>query len=78
MFHENLFRYSPEAVLSILKGPISSDAPYATDEQPGPNHMYIHIYIYIHINLLLIYKFTENKNINKTKIIGMHLILAMS
>ena len=36
MFHENLLRYNPEAVLFILNGPISSDAPYATEEQPGP------------------------------------------
>ena len=36
-FRENLLRYSPEAVLFILNGPISSDAPYATDEQPGPS-----------------------------------------
>jgi len=37
VFHENLLMYSPEAVLFILNGPISSDAPYATDEHPGPS-----------------------------------------
>lgn len=36
LFHENLFRNKPDAALFILKGPTSSDAPYATEEQPGP------------------------------------------
>jgi hypothetical protein len=33
-----LLRCNPEAFLFSLNGPISSDAPYATEEQPGPNH----------------------------------------
>lgn len=45
MFHENLLRYNPEAVLFILKGPISSDAPYAMDEQPGPTIFQINLSI---------------------------------
>lgn len=38
MFQENLLRYKLEPVLFILNGPISSDAPYATEEHPGPFH----------------------------------------
>jgi hypothetical protein len=40
-FHENLLRYNPEAVLLILNGPISSEAPYATEEQPGPAYLQV-------------------------------------
>lgn len=36
LFHAYLFRYKEDPVLLIRNGPISSDAPYATDEQPGP------------------------------------------
>lgn len=36
LFHENLLTCNPEAPLFILKGPTSSDAPYAIEEHPGP------------------------------------------
>lgn len=45
MFHEYLLRYREERVLLILKGPISSEAPYAIDEQPGPVLTYTNLYL---------------------------------
>jgi hypothetical protein len=36
LFHEYLFKNSPVPFGLIRNGPISSDAPYATDEHPGP------------------------------------------
>ena len=36
LFQEYLLRQRDEPVLLIRNGPISSDAPYAIDEQPGP------------------------------------------
>ena len=36
LFHEYLFRKRPVPFGLIRNGPISSDAPYATEEHPGP------------------------------------------
>jgi len=36
LFHAYGLRYREDPVLFTRNGPISSDAPYATDEHPGP------------------------------------------